>query len=184
MRRQALAATTATGPQHPADAMHLAWPGPPPRGQHTRTVGAGHPPGDQPRLDSNRISLYRHHDASVHQHGPPATVHHDMRRGGRCHVRRQDYPDPGTPTEPTTTTDSTPTIKTSSANHLTPTAPIVGVRSDGQHAAAVTIDLLHAGKLTGRGRQAMLFTPNHLWLCAVSGGVLWTLCGGVLGPGS
>ena len=70
--------------------------------------------------------------ASAHQHGPPATVLHDKTREGRCHVRQQDSPDPGTVTTPTTTADNTHKIKPSSATRLTSTAAIIGDRNDAQ----------------------------------------------------
>jgi hypothetical protein len=63
-----------------------------------------------------------------------------MRREGRCHFRRQDSSDPGTVTKPTTTADSTQKIKPSSATELMSTAPIVGVRNDGQHSVRVMRD--------------------------------------------
>jgi hypothetical protein len=64
-----------------------------------------------------------------------------MRREGRRHVRRQDSPDPDTVTKPTTTADNTRKIKPSSATEPTPTAPIIGVRNDGQHLTRIKVEL-------------------------------------------
>jgi hypothetical protein len=72
----------------------------------------------------------------VHQHGPPAAVHHDI--GGRAvvvlvgtivHV-------PGTTTAPTNTPTADAKITKPSATATTPGHPTIGIRSDGQHEVA------------------------------------------------
>ena len=71
-------------PQRPRQPVHRPRPRPPPRTQHRPTTRARQPPGRQPRLDRNLVSLYRHQRVPpCIQHGPPATVLHDMAGGPR-----------------------------------------------------------------------------------------------------
>ena len=114
--------------------------GPTPTAQHPRATRAVDLPARQPRLDPNLICLYR--DQRVPpciQHGPPAAVFPDIRREGRCHVRRQDSSDTGTVTTPTTTDTNTNKINPSSATDLTSPGPVVGVRNDGQQSRRTVI---------------------------------------------
>ncbi len=90
MRDQALAPAGPPRPPHPVDPVHPTRPCPSPRAQHTRATRAVDLAGRQPRLDPNRIRLYRHQRCLRASARPSATVVHDMRREGRCHVRRQD----------------------------------------------------------------------------------------------
>jgi len=55
----------------------------------------------------------------VHQHGPPAAVHHDIKREGRCRLHRQDSSATGTLTTPTT-----------NPNHNVKTKPNIGTATD------------------------------------------------------
>jgi hypothetical protein len=76
MRHQTLAAATPPRPQHPRDPMHTTRPCPTPRTQHPRAARAADLTGHQPRLDSNRIRLYRHQrclraSARPSRHRPP-----------------------------------------------------------------------------------------------------------------
>src|SRR3954454_1260257 len=98
----------------------------------------GHPTCPAANRDSTRTGSASTvtNGASVHQHGPPAMVHHDMRREGRCHVRRQDSSDTGTVTTPTTTDTNTNTMNPSSATDLTSPGPVVDIRNDGQQGSA------------------------------------------------
>ncbi len=71
----------------PATPAHHTRARPPPRVQRPRAVRADDLPEHQPGFDSNLVSLYRHQRVPPRiQHGPPATVLHDMQREGRSHL--------------------------------------------------------------------------------------------------
>jgi hypothetical protein len=96
-----------------------------------------------------------------------------MTREGRCHVRRQDSPDPGTVTKPTTTADSTHKIEPSSATGLTSTAPIIGDRNDGQHPVT---------RASGKSRHVMTRKVKNQRLAAV--GYVWAFSALSASPGA
>jgi hypothetical protein len=68
----------------------------------------------------------------VHQHGPPAAVHHDTTGRAVVVFVAEILPVPGTVTTPTNTRSSRRKINTSSATGLTLTDPITGGRNDDQ----------------------------------------------------
>ena len=152
MRDQALPAAGPPRPPHPVDPVHPTRPRPPPRAQHTRATRAVNLTGRQPRLDSNRIRLYRHQrclraSARPSRDGPPR---HEAGGPLSCsparffRYRHSDDADHHRYKHDK--------INPSSATDLTSPGPVVGVRNDGQQPASnrtVTVRAIEIYRLSG-----------------------------------
>jgi hypothetical protein len=91
MRKKASRAARTPRPKHLRDAVHPAGTRPPPRSQRLLTPRTRELATGQPRLDQNRISLYRHQrclraSARPSRCGPPR----HNRREGRCRIHPRD----------------------------------------------------------------------------------------------
>lgn len=138
MRGQTRPAPRPPRTQRPRKSVNPPPPSPPPRPQRLLTPDhrAGDLPPEQPRLDQNRISPYRHHDASVHQHGPPGAgpPRHIGGRAVVVYVGAIVPPSANRRRRPPPTGDTTK-ITRPSATRTTSVHPLIGIRSDGQHRA-------------------------------------------------
>lgn len=116
--------------QHPRPAVDTARACPPPPPQHTGAIRAADLPSHQPRLDPNRISLYRHQRVPpCIQHGPPAAV--PTTRAGGPLSSQLNLLDTLTVTTRQTNTPTRPPPP--SATSTTYNNPNVVIQNDGQH---------------------------------------------------